>query len=225
MLKPTNNNPRRDALGIRERENSGLGHRPMSLHETRKCIRRNQRVAGEFISFMLASVFRCVLPLNKDISTPMEDHVSNLVKQTEPKDVCPLSPKTVLNERLSPHGCQTCADAEGSQNASKANPLAGARYKHLIQRQNYPGLPWTPIPEMGLSQSENAPVTLTRDTRNEEVKRNDQGRGAWRGVNIGTGGPPSVGVHATRTGWPMPSASKSQSTRPVIMVTPSSSVT
>ena len=52
-----------------------------------------------------------------------------------------------------------------------------------------------------------------------------RGEGDYRGVNMGTGGPPSVGVHTTRTGWPMRCASKSQSTRLVIMVGPSSSVT
>src|SRR5262249_10055213 len=45
------------------------------------------------------------------------------------------------------------------------------------------------------------------------------------GVNIGTGGPPSVGAKTPRTGWPIRIASKSQSTILVIIVTPSSRVT
>ena len=45
------------------------------------------------------------------------------------------------------------------------------------------------------------------------------------GVNIGTGGPPSVGLKTTFTAWPIRIASRSQSTMLVIIVTPSSSVT
>jgi branched-subunit amino acid ABC-type transport system permease component len=45
------------------------------------------------------------------------------------------------------------------------------------------------------------------------------------GVNIGTGGPSSVGLNTTRTACPMRIASRSQSTRFVIMVGPSASVT
>src|SRR5262249_42833159 len=44
-------------------------------------------------------------------------------------------------------------------------------------------------------------------------------------VNMGTGGPPSVGLKTTFTRWPMRMASRSQSTMFVIIVTPSSSVT
>ena len=44
-------------------------------------------------------------------------------------------------------------------------------------------------------------------------------------VNIGTGGPPSVGLNTTVTAWPIRIASRSQSTMFVIIVTPSSRVT
>ena len=45
------------------------------------------------------------------------------------------------------------------------------------------------------------------------------------GANIGTGGPPSVGLNTTRTLCPIRTASRSQSTMLVIIDTPSSSVT
>ena len=44
-------------------------------------------------------------------------------------------------------------------------------------------------------------------------------------VNMGTDGPPSVGLKTTFTRWPMRMASRSQSTMFVIIVTPSSRVT
>ena len=44
-------------------------------------------------------------------------------------------------------------------------------------------------------------------------------------VNIGTGGPSSVGLNTTRTACPMRTLSTSQSTRLVIIVGPSASVT
>ena len=47
----------------------------------------------------------------------------------------------------------------------------------------------------------------------------------YAGLNIGTGGPFSVSLNTTLTGWPTRSASKSQSTMLVIMVGPSASVT
>jgi hypothetical protein len=42
---------------------------------------------------------------------------------------------------------------------------------------------------------------------------------------MGTGGPPSEGLNTTRTSWPILIASTLTSTRLVITVTPSSSVT
>jgi len=48
---------------------------------------------------------------------------------------------------------------------------------------------------------------------------------AHAGPNIGTGGPPSVGLNTTRTFSPIRIASRSQSTMLVIIDTPSSSVT
>ena len=45
------------------------------------------------------------------------------------------------------------------------------------------------------------------------------------GLNIGTGGPPSVGLNTTSTACPMRMSSRSQSTILVIIDTPSSSVT
>jgi len=48
---------------------------------------------------------------------------------------------------------------------------------------------------------------------------------AQSGVNTGTGVPPALGANASRTRWPISSASKSQSTRLVSTVTPSSSLT
>ena len=45
------------------------------------------------------------------------------------------------------------------------------------------------------------------------------------GVNIGTAWPPSLGLKTTFTRWPIASGRGSQSTRLVIIVTPSSSVT
>jgi hypothetical protein len=85
----------------------------------------------------------------------------------------------------------------------KLAPLSGilARHRGAVKQRTDrpgPGSPLTPPPE---------------------------GEGDYRGVNMGTDGPPSLGVHTTRTGWPLRSASKSQSTRLVIMVGPSSSVT
>ena len=49
--------------------------------------------------------------------------------------------------------------------------------------------------------------------------------GRQAGVNIGTGWPPSLGLKTTLTRWPMSSVLGSQSTRLLISVTPSSSVT
>src|SRR5262249_40556091 len=45
------------------------------------------------------------------------------------------------------------------------------------------------------------------------------------GVNMGTGGPPSVGLKTTFTRWPMRMASRSQSTMFVIIVTRPARVT
>ena len=53
----------------------------------------------------------------------------------------------------------------------------------------------------------------------------DHDRVDQAGVNIGTGGPLSVGLKTTFTRWPIRIASRSQSTMLVIIVTPSSSVT
>jgi len=49
--------------------------------------------------------------------------------------------------------------------------------------------------------------------------------GTQSGVNTGTSAPLALGANATRTRWPIASASKSQSTRLVSMLTPSSSFT
>lgn len=44
-------------------------------------------------------------------------------------------------------------------------------------------------------------------------------------MKVGTGGPASVGLNTSLTRWPIRMASRLQSTRLVIIVTPSSSVT
>jgi len=49
--------------------------------------------------------------------------------------------------------------------------------------------------------------------------------GDYTGVNIGIGGPPSLGTNLSFTSWPIFSAAKSQSTKLVIIDGPSSSVT
>lgn len=69
-----------------------------------------------------------------------------------------------------------------------------------------------------------APLSLAaRRCALADVRRLSRRR--YSGVNIATGGPRSVGLKTSFTFWPMRSLSKSQSTRLVIIVTPSSSVT
>ena len=57
------------------------------------------------------------------------------------------------------------------------------------------------------------------------VRRRCVRASAQAGVNIGMGGPPSVGLNVTRTCWPIRIPFRSQSTMLVIIDTPSSSVT
>ena len=49
--------------------------------------------------------------------------------------------------------------------------------------------------------------------------------GGQPGVNIGIGGPPSLGTNFSFTSWPIFNAARSQSTMLVIIVGPSASVT
>src|SRR3989454_6189380 len=70
-----------------------------------------------------------------------------------------------------------------------------------------------------------APKVSVADTDRVVELRHSPARADQAGVNIGTGGPPSVGLKTTRTRCPIRMASRSQSTMLVIIVTPSSSVT
>lgn len=74
------------------------------------------------------------------------------------------------------------------------------------------------------------PLTMATHQAPDDVPRSSrlhlaQVRPSQTGVNMGTAGPPSLGLNTTRTLSPMRTESRSQSTMLVIMVTPSSRVT
>jgi len=82
--------------------------------------------------------------------------------------------------------------------------------------------------EGGAAAHAPSPAALSAATSSaigQDVVRRPVNDGLYAGVNMGTGGPPSLGTNFSFTSCPIFSVAKSQSTRLVIIDGPSSSVT